>query len=312
MEHPNLKRELCIVEDLSRTVFENPQIAVEQIEQQYRDHVRHMSEEAVASGSHIILLCGPSSSGKTTTANRLIADLAMLGREAVRISLDDFYRNRADMPLWEDGRKNFESIEGLDLDCLHRCVNELMTTGHADFPIFDFTTGTRSEQVHPMEYDDHTLLVFEGIHALHPQLREGLAESFGIYIHPNTNYVHADGTLQLDACDLRLTRRMIRDSLNRGTPPLGTLQLWQDVLRGEVLYMLPNCHHADVFVNTSHPYEPFLYCDTILSLLKDLGTEAGEYRETIDRLIASYEPFFSISTDLIPEDSLIQEFIRKQ
>ena len=301
-------RDTCEIEEISRETFENPQVAVDRIEARFRDQLRTMTEQVVASGCHIVLLCGPSSSGKTTTANLLVSDLSAMGRRAVRISLDDFYRNREDMPLWEDGRKNFETIDGLDLDCFHRSVNTLMETGRAEFPVFDFSAGCRAEQTRPMEYDDNTLLIFEGIHALHPSLREGLARCFGIYIHPNTNYVDSSGHILLDARDLRLTRRIIRDSLHRGTPPLGTLQMWQDVLRGELLYMKPSSGTADVFVNTSHDYEPFLYSATILRLLEEMG-DAGELQETADRLRESYRHFFSIGVELIPDNSLIQEFI---
>ena len=257
----------------------------------------------------VVLIAGPSSSGKTTTANLLVSDLSALGRRAVRISLDDFYRNRDVMPLWEDGTKNFESIEGLDLECFSTSVNTLMREGHAEFPIFDFSAGKRSPLSRPMEYDENTILIFEGIPALQPQLRQGLASSnFGIYIHPNTSYVDQDGHTLLDARDLRLTRRIIRDNLHRGTPPLGTMQMWKDVLRGELLYMKPSSGTADVFVNTSHDYEPFLYAAVITGLLEQIE-DAGENRETVERLLESYRHFFPIGTELVPPSSLIQEFI---
>ena len=303
------RRNTSEISELSRAVFENPQVFVDRAESRFRDQLRSMTEKVAASGSHIVLLCGPSSSGKTTTANLLVSDLSALGRRAVRISLDDFYRNRDVMPLWEDGTKNFESIEGLDLECFSTSVNTLMREGHAEFPIFDFTAGKRSPLSRPMEYDENTILIFEGIHALQPQLRQGLASSnFGIYIHPNTSYVDQDGHTLLDARDLRLTRRIIRDNLHRGTPPLGTMRMWKDVLRGELLYMKPSSGTADVFVNTSHDYEPFLYSAVITGLLEQIE-DAGENRETVERLLQSYRHFFPIGTELVPPSSLIQEFI---
>lgn len=295
------RRDTSEISELSRAVFENPQVFVDRAESRFRDQLRGMTEKVAASGSHIVLLCGPSSSGKTTTANLLVSDLSALGRRAVRISLDDFYRNRDVMPLWEDGTKNFESIEGLDLECFSTSVNTLMREGHAEFPIFDFTAGKRSPLSRPMEYDENTILIFEGIHALQPQLRQGLASSnFGIYIHPNTSYVDQDGHTLLDARDLRLTRRIIRDNLHRGTPPLGTMQMWKDVLRGELLYMKPSSGTADVFVNTSHDYEPFLYAAVITGLLEQIE-DAGENRETVERLLESYRHFFPIGAELIPQ-----------
>lgn len=299
-------------ENVSRAVFENPRIAVEEAEQAFGEQIRSMSETVVARDAHIVLLTGPSSSGKTTTANRLVADLSALGRRAVRISLDDFYRGRDQMPLWEDGSKNFEAVECLDLDCLHECTQKLMATGHVDFPIFDFESGHRStERVHPVDYDENTIIVFEGIHSLHPQLRDGLADCcFGIYIHPNTNFVDESGHVLLEARDLRLTRRIIRDSINRGTSPLGTLRMWKDVLRGELLYIRPNSGNADVYVNTCHDYEPFLYSASILQMLSEIE-DAGEQRETVERLMEGFRHFFPIDIDLIPHDSLIQEFISR-
>lgn len=143
------RRDTSEISELSRAVFENPQVFVDHAESRFRDQLRGMTEKVAASGSHIVLLCGPSSSGKTTTANLLVSDLSALGRRAVRISLDDFYRNRDVMPLWEDGTKNFESIEGLDLECFSTSVNTLMREGHAEFPIFDFTVGKRSPPLPP-------------------------------------------------------------------------------------------------------------------------------------------------------------------
>ena len=100
----------------------------------------------------------------------------------------------------------------------------------------------------------------------------------------------------------------IRDNLHRGTPPLGTMRMWRDVLRGELLYMKPSSGTADVFVNTSHDYEPFLYSGIITGLLEQI-TDPGEHRETVDRLIDSYRYFFPIGAELIPQGSLIREFI---
>ena len=150
MTDPN-RRDPRKTGELARAVFENPQVFIETVETGFRSRLRQMSEKVAASGSHIVLLCGPSSSGKTTTANLLVSDLSALGRRAVRISLDDFYRNRDLMPLWEDGTKNFESIEGLDLDCFSESVNTLMRRGHAEFPIFDFTEGRRAPITRPMD-----------------------------------------------------------------------------------------------------------------------------------------------------------------
>lgn len=310
--HDYPARDVRDFSEVSQTIFENPRIAIQQAEQDFHDQLRILSESAVSHDAHIILLTGPSSSGKTTTANLLVEDLAALGRRAVRISLDDFYRSRDEMPLWEDGSKNFEAVECLDLDCLHERTRKLMACGHEDFPIFDFETGKRSpDRVHPVDYDENTIVIFEGIHSLHPALREGLADCcFGIYIHPNTNYTDAAGNVLLEARDLRLTRRILRDSLNRGTSPLGTLRMWKDVLRGELLYIRPNSSYADVYVNTSHVYEPFLYSEPILKMLSEIE-DAGAEQETVDRLIAGFRNFFPISADLVPEDSLIQEFISR-
>ena len=107
---------------------------------------------------------------------------------------------------------------------------------------------------------------------------------------------------------IRMARRIIRDNLHRGTPPLGTMQMWKDVLRGELLYMKPSSGTADVFVNTSHDYEPFLYAAVITGLLEQIE-DAGENRETVERLLESYRHFFPIGAELIPQGSLIREFI---
>lgn len=304
-------RDIYPTEDLTERMKADPRSVVEDAEYGFHQQLNMMSEKIVRHNTHIVLLCGPSASGKTTTANLLVGELLAQGRHAIRISLDDFYRDRDVMPLWEDGSKNFETVEALDLDYLHRCTEQLVATGHADFPVFDFVSGRRSKAIHPIDYDENTIIVFEGIHALHPRLRQGMRDCLGIYIHPNTNYVDAAGKVVLDARDLRLVRRIIRDNLNRGTAPIGTIDMWDDVLRGELLYMKPDSRYADYSANTSHDYEPFLYCGPILQLLEGIR-EPGRHRETIERLIESFRAFFPIGDELVPGDSLIREFIRKQ
>ena len=169
----------------------DPKALILSEEKAFRQRVIEVFWRAEADESQVILLSGPTSSGKTTASRILAEGLTRNGNRAVRISLDDFYKDRVDAPLWEDGQKNFETIEGLDLDTLGECMEDLITKGHTKVPIFDFATGTRSPLSRDLTFDEHTCLIFEGLHALNPRLAP-LVEKFRIlrlYISVHSDYV---------------------------------------------------------------------------------------------------------------------------
>ena len=197
-----------MLEELSRS----PAELVAREEEAFRQRMEAVVAQAEAQKTQIVLLSGPSSSGKTTASRLLAAGLSRDGSRSCRISLDDFYKDRQSVPTWEDGQKNFESVDGLDLAALARCMEELFHKGRARFPIFDFATGKRSPLSRELVFDDNTCLIFEGLHALNPTLEPCLGghPALRLYISVHSDFVDSRGRVVLPARDLRLLRRLLR------------------------------------------------------------------------------------------------------
>lgn len=279
-------------------------------EAEYQNKILEVCDEILRTGKNMILLTGPSGSGKTTTAMKIAEELKNRGKKMHRISLDDFYKDNENQPLWSDGSKNYETVESLDVDYFNDRVKTLLGTGKADFPVFDFTSGNRSKEIIPLTYDEETYLIFEGIHALNPLLDDYLDSEriMRIYVSVHSDFLDSEGNVIIKARNLRLMRRMLRDSVHRDADALETLGLWQYVLRGEKLYIKPFRKNADIHINSTHSYEPFLYRDGIYKLLAPIQ-EDERHGELVKILLAGLSGFEQISKEMIPSSSLIQEFI---
>lgn len=279
-------------------------------EQAYHDRIGDVTGQILSGHHRIVLLTGPSSSGKTTTAKLIQARLAASGKTVHRISLDNFYRPYEEMPRWNDGYVNYESIDGLDIPEFNRLVYQLKQTGYAEFPIYDFSVSKRLEETFPVTFDESTYIIFEGIHALNPKLLDGQFSEdqiFRIYVSVHSDFV-SGGEILLAARPLRLLRRILRDAVYRNTDPVKTLELWEYVRRGEEEYIKPFRRYADYHLNSTHSYEPFVYAQRAVELLGD-PEAAGPYTETVRSLLDAVRRFCPVSPSLIPQDSLLQEFI---
>lgn len=294
----------------AKELADRPETFVAQVEEKFRAKLEEACELVLTKQTPIILITGPSASGKTTTAKHLSNALRARGKKVNRISLDDFYYPKEQLPFWEDGYQNYESIEGLDIPCFERVMNELLQNKTAAFPIFDFRTGIRAEKTYTLTFDESTYLIIEGIHALNPRLYETLHgyPALKIYISVHSNFVDQNGEMLLSARDLRLSRRLLRDYHYRGTPGQGTLEMWYYVLKGEDLYIRPFRTHADLHINSTHDYEPFLYHRGFAAMLREIPSDSSYY-DICQRLLQVNESFFGIPYSLVPPTSLIQEFI---
>lgn len=289
-----------------------PMDAVRRMEQSYYRRVLAVCDDAIDQKKHTILVTGPSASGKTTTAKQIVEELRARGYRVNRISLDNFYKTADELPRWSDGYQNYEAIEGLDLACFEDTLAKLYREGRSTFPIFDFNTGKRSQKTYELEYDEHTFLIVEGIHALNPALSDTLskAHSMKVYISVHSDFVNEDGNVVMEAMDLRLLRRLIRDYYHRGTPAEDTFHMWDYVVKGEEIYIYPFREYADVHFNSTHNYEPFLYHDEALEMLQNIPADS-KYTCIVQRLQTCLAPFFHIERSLVPADSLLQEFIKR-
>lgn len=301
---------LVDVHNASQQLTEEAHTFISEEEQRFHHELHQVGERAVAEHKHILLITGPSASGKTTSAKRIADVLTAKGKKVTRISLDNFYRSASEMPVWEDGFQNYESVECLDIPLFDRIMHELLDQKHTFLPHFDFVNGVREDNAIELFYDESTYLILEGIHALNPELTDVVKNypSLRMYISVHSNFV-ADGEVILTARDLRLARRILRDYLYRGTSAAGTLDMWRYVLRGEDLYIRPYRKFADIHIDSTHAYEPYLYHQDLLPLLELVGRNSQDF-DYVKRLLNAEPYFFSIVDELIPQNSLIQEFIR--
>ena len=298
------------VEQAAQALLQQPQRLIAQEEERFQGELEQACSQILREQIHMVLLTGPSASGKTTTAKKLAAAISRQGEKVNRISLDNFYRPAAELPRWEDGYQNYESVEGLDIPCFQQFVESLFQQGHGQLPVFDFTSGERRKKWVEICFDQHTYLIFEGIHALNPSVTQALQghRTVKLYISVHSDFLDPQGQVLLSARDLRLCRRLLRDFYHRGTPADDTMRMWDYVLRGEELYIRPFRQYADIHINSTHAYEPFLYRDRVALLLANTP-ENSLYREAFDRLGQAAEAFFGIPESWIPQDSLIQEFL---
>lgn len=284
------------------------------IAQEEAQYLRQVTDTASAIAAQtdscrIVWLCGPSSVGKTTTAKRLCAALEAQGVSAFVVSLDDFYRGIGKAPPLANGGFDYESPEALDLPRLHRCLQELTQTGETVLPRYDFEAGKPSETRTHLRVTGRAVVIFEGIQAFSPLLTEGIDlphQPLRLFINTGTRFADGDDML-LCRRDIRLSRRLLRDERTRGSDFEETMAMWQTVLAGDERHIFPYSENADLFINTVIGYEPFVLSPLLLPQLPQLfGTP---FEATAKRLCAVYERFEPLSSDIVPADSVLREFI---
>ena len=299
------------IEYINELARDNPQALVARAELRYRNIVNNIAERALDEpGRKIVMLSGPSSSGKTTTARRLADTFTSLGMDTHVISLDDFYLNREQIPGYAEGNPDYETVEALDLPYLSQTLQSLMSGAETDMPSFDFTVGRRSDKYNKLTLDKNDAVIVEGLHALNPIIASGLDTHrvMKIYINVSSRIYDNKGKIILNRRNIRFVRRMIRDYNFRASSVNNTFQLWDNVLRGEDLYLFPYKDFADFRINSIHLCEPCLFRDTAIELLESAELD-DEFQADARRLINSLKKFQSLSSELVPKDSLLREFI---
>lgn len=259
--------------------------------------------------SRLILISGPSSSGKTTFTRRLDIHLRINGLKPVYISLDNYYIDREKTPRDDLGNYDFESVLALDLDLLNHHLNELINGNEVEMPIFDFEIGKRKEKTKALRIDEYQPLILEGIHALNPLLTLAIDEAFKykIYVSALTPLA-IDDYNRISSTDNRLIRRIIRDFKYRNYSALQTIRQWPSVQKGEEKYVFPFQEDADTLFNSAHHFElPVLKTDAEI-ILSHLVPKDEEYR-TAHRLLRFLSIFKTIDPVFIPMNSLLREFI---
>ncbi|MBB1511304.1 nucleoside kinase [Tessaracoccus sp. MC1627] len=257
----------------------------------------------------VLAISGPSSSGKTTTTQRLATQLEVNGLKPVALSLDNYFVNRELTPVDEDGQYDFESPDALDLPLLTHHLAELVDGRPIGAPTFDFVTGSRLPGTTPIQVGPSEILLIEGLHALNPRLVEGVKRNAVFKV-----YVSALGGLNIDlmnrvpTTEVRLLRRIVRDHRTRGISPELTMDRWDSVRRGEYAHVFLFQEDADVMFNSSMMYELNAlhpHAEAALATIPDASPHV-DARDRLLNLLTFFEP---IGTDRVPSNSILREFI---
>ncbi|MDE5624326.1 MAG: nucleoside kinase [Alistipes sp.] len=260
-------------------------------------------------GTRMVLISGPSSSGKTTSAKRLGIQLGVLGLKPVMISLDDYFVEREKTPRDENGEYDYEALEAIDLELFNDHLRRLTAGESIDIPRYDFVTGRRTQHATPLTLDERSILIIEGIHGLNPRLTPSIPDSqkFRIYISCFTS-VAMDNLSRISTTDNRLLRRLVRDHAQRGADALATLARWPSVRRGEEKHIFPYQENADVMLNSSLFYEISVLRPYAEKMLREVPDTVPEYDEA-RRMLKFLDNFIPIPPDEIPPTSILREFI---
>ncbi|MBO4667124.1 MAG: nucleoside kinase [Bacilli bacterium] len=256
----------------------------------------------------LVCIAGPSSSGKTTFSHRLRIELLSKGLKTIKISMDDYYKDRSECPLDEDGKPDFEHVEALDLKLFNENLLSLIEGEEVRLPVFDFKIGKRVPG-EPIKIDSDTIIIIEGIHALNEQVTRLIPkhQKYKIYISP-LSQINIDNHNPIPATDIRLLRRIVRDEMTRHTNPSKTFAMWPSVRRGEFRWIYPNQEQADYVFNTELTYELAVMKKYALASLQTIEKN-DEYYIQANRLIKFLKYIHDIDEKYVPCNSLLREFI---
>ncbi len=287
------------------------QAFISECEDRYNNKIKNIAQLIFDRDiSEIVMIAGPSSAGKTTTAKKLREHLNALGINSFTVSLDDFYLDNKDAPRFPDGTPDFETVDCLDVRCFQEKMAELLSKCETDLPEFDFLNGKRKPEYNHIKISSKDVIIVEGLHALNPVITDTLPKDrlLKIYINLSSRIYDKKGNILLNKRNMRFIRRLVRDYKFRGSSVLNTYKLWIKVRYGEDAYLFPFKDNADIKINTIHLYESCVLRETAIDLLSSVDKESEYYSES-QRLIRSLQKFPVIDSASVPENSLLREFI---
>ncbi|MDC7234288.1 MAG: nucleoside kinase [Spirochaetales bacterium] len=257
----------------------------------------------------VVLIAGPSSSGKTTFTKKLCIQLQVVGFNPVMVSLDDYYLTGDRIPKDEFGKPDLEALGALDVPLLNENLLQLFRGEETEFPVFDFKRGGRQDSGRLLKMNDRSLLVMEGIHGLNKDLTPSIPSSavFKVYISALTQ-LNLDDHTRIATTDNRLIRRMVRDNQFRNYDAEKTISIWPSVRRGEEKNIFPNQGRADAAFNSALDYELSVLRMYAEPLLKSISPDKEAYAEA-QRLLNCINNFSPLPSNMVPKDSILREFI---
>ena len=279
-------------------------------EQQVVDIAARIAEHSDARGGdlRLVLVAGPSSSGKTTFSKRLAIQLLARGLRPVPLELDNYFVDRDQTPRDEQGELDFEHLQALDLELLNQHLNDLMAGQEVQLPEYDFRTGTRRAGP-TLRIGLQDIIIAEGIHGMNPDLVPGIPpeRTYRVYISALTQ-LNIDSHNRISTTDTRLLRRILRDAQYRGYSAAGTIERWESVTRGEVRWIFPYQENADAMFNSALAYELAVIKPLVDPYLRYVEPDTLAYIET-KRLLSFLQWILPCAPDLVPDNSILREFI---
>ncbi len=300
---------LFYLDEINRKMELDPERFIERCEKSFKETINALCDKIVdRDGRVLIMLAGPSSSGKTTTANLIAEGIRKAGRSAMVISLDDFYLGNEVRYTFEDGTVDYETVKALDLPCINHTMHSLLDKGEGMIPRFNFKKGSR-DGYNEVKVQTDEIIILEGLHALNPLITDPLSDEnmIKLYISVSSRIADKDGIL-MSKRDLRFIRRLIRDYHHRNSDAERTFYLWNGVRMGEDRYLFPYSDRADVKIDSIHPYEVCVFRKEALKLL-DLLPSDSIYYNAAQLLKDKILRFIQSDSSRVPEGSLLNEFI---
>ena len=277
----------------------------------YNNQLNEIAEDIKNKNGKIklVLIAGPSSSGKTTTSKKLEGYLKSKGINTFSISIDDYFFDREKTPLDENGEPDFESLRAIDVELFNKHLLKLLDGDSVNLPIYNFATGKREYQKTPKKLDSDAVIIIEGLHALNDELTVSIdrKEKYKIYISPLTQ-LNVDSHNRIFTSDTRKLRRIVRDNKYRGYGAADTLRQWKKIREGEEKYIFPFQDDVDKIVNSALLYEISVLKVYVEPLLFSVD-ENDEFYPEVLRLINFLRNFLPIPSEGVPADSVLREFI---
>lgn len=280
-------------------------------EKRFRDEIAAAAEQALKEGARFVFLAGPSCSGKTTTSLNLIAALEQAGKRVLTFSTDDFFFDESHAERFADGTPDYDAFSHTDSDYIRLVLKQLARGEQAILPTFDFLHGRRGKETVTVEPDSYDIFILEGIHALNDRILSALPnEEKRLCLYLNTNHgIRMDGeTDGLSPREVRFCRRVIRDYKHRAANAERSFSLWTHVIEAEEEILLPFRKNADLVLSSDFSYEPAVAKAEVSDLLTRVRRDSPFY-EPAEALLKKLKPFPAWSEDLVPKDSVLQEFL---